>query len=77
MEKKIKETKGIGGMDIARINGNRTYLTCITINGEKFSIGFQQLFKLLDNYEVIVEKHGEHFRTIDLVYHPEYGEELG
>jgi hypothetical protein len=65
MEKKIKEIKGIGGTDIATINGNRTYLTCITNNGERFSIGFKMLFKLFDNYEFVVEKHGEHFRTID------------
>lgn len=71
MSKKLKEIKGVCGTSIATINGNRTYLTCITDNGERFSIGFNQLFKLFDNYEFVLEKHGENFRTINFVQHSE------
>lgn len=73
MEKKIK---GIYGKDIETINGNKTYLTCITNTGERFSIGFKQLFKLFDDYEFILEQHGENFRTIDFVQYPKDDEEL-
>jgi hypothetical protein len=66
---KIKERKVVLGENVYRIDGNRTYLTCITDTGERFSIGFNQLFELFDNYKIILEKHGEHFRTIGFEQH--------
>lgn len=71
-----KEVKVICGDEIETIQGEGTYITCITKNGERFSIGFRQLFKLFDNYRIVLQKHGDHFRTIGFDQHSQDVEEL-
>lgn len=63
MVKKIKETRFISGKSIQHMQGNDTWITCITDKGEKFSISFTLLFKLFNSYEFLSVKHGERFRA--------------
>ena len=71
--KKEKETKFIHGTAIENIRGYNSWLSCTLNNGERVSISFRILFKLLDQFDLLAEKYGDHFRTIAFESNDNFG----
>ncbi len=63
MAKKIKEMKFIHGTAIESMKGYRIWITCTLNNGEKVSLSLKKLLELLDQFDLSVEKYGDHWRV--------------
>lgn len=63
MTKKQKEVMTISGSEITWFQGRDTWLSCRTADGDKFSIGSKQFFKLLSNFNFNLTKFGNNWRT--------------
>jgi hypothetical protein len=72
-KKKEKESKFIQGRDIQHFDFYHTWITCTLYNGEKVSISGRILFKLLDQFDLHIEKYGDHFRTIGFESNDNFG----
>ncbi len=65
MSKKVAEIKNFVGTEIQNLKGYNSWLACTTDNGERVTIPFTLLFKLLDNYEINAKKIGNRYRAIE------------
>lgn len=77
MTKKEKETKFIHGTAIQNMKGYFGWVTCKLDNGEKVSLSFKKLFELLDQFDILVEKYGDHWRVIDFESNELFGKIKG
>jgi hypothetical protein len=73
MAKKIKECKFVHGTSIMKMQGFDTWITCTLTDDTKVSISLEVLFKLLDQFDLNVVKHGDHFRTISFESNENFG----
>lgn len=65
MIKKQKEGMTVSGHEIEWFQGKDAWISCRTIDGDKFSIGAKAFFKLLKNFNFNLVKHGNTWRVND------------